>query len=101
MSTPPPVFVVAVIGGLSVARRSACPKDERTTRPSGDNTAVRPFTGVRCPPAPTVSHRVNAERIVLLGWSRAILLQLAHPLVAAGVAEHSTFRGGPFAAARR
>jgi uncharacterized protein (DUF2236 family) len=44
---------------------------------------------------------VNAERIVLLGWSRAILLQLAHPLVAAGVAEHSTFRGGPLAAARR
>ncbi|MEZ5316980.1 MAG: oxygenase MpaB family protein [Vicinamibacterales bacterium] len=45
--------------------------------------------------------RVNAERVVLFGWSRAILLQLAHPLVAAGVAEHSTFRGGPFAAARR
>jgi uncharacterized protein (DUF2236 family) len=35
---------------------------------------------------------VNAERLTLLGWSRAILLQLAHPLVAAGVAEHGTFR---------
>jgi uncharacterized protein (DUF2236 family) len=45
--------------------------------------------------------RVNAERLVLLGWSRAILLQLAHPLVAAGVADHSTFRGGPLAAAHR
>jgi uncharacterized protein (DUF2236 family) len=44
---------------------------------------------------------VNAERMVLLGWSRAILLQLAHPLVAAGVADHSTFRGGPLAAALR
>jgi uncharacterized protein (DUF2236 family) len=41
-----------------------------------------------------VSQRVNAERIVVLGWSRAILLQLAHPLVAAGVAEHSHFRSG-------
>ncbi|HJU44137.1 MAG TPA: oxygenase MpaB family protein [Vicinamibacterales bacterium] len=48
-----------------------------------------------------VSRRINAERLVLLGWSRAILLQLAHPLVAAGVAEHSTFRGGPLEAASR
>jgi uncharacterized protein (DUF2236 family) len=32
--------------------------------------------------------------MVLLGWSRAILLQLAHPLVAAGVADHSSFRAG-------
>ena len=32
-----------------------------------------------------VAHRINAERLVLLGWSRAILLQMAHPLVAAGV----------------
>ncbi|HEY6359526.1 MAG TPA: oxygenase MpaB family protein [Vicinamibacterales bacterium] len=45
--------------------------------------------------------RVNAERLMLLGWSRAILLQLAHPLVAAGVAEHSTFRGGPLTAVAR
>lgn len=39
----------------------------------------------------TVSERINAERIVLAGWSRAILLQLAHPLVAQGVADHSSF----------
>lgn len=51
--------------------------------------------------ANTVSWRVNAERMVLLGWSRAVLLQLAHPLVAAGVHEHSTFRAGPVTAARR
>lgn len=48
-----------------------------------------------------MSWRVNAERIVLLGWSRAILLQLAHPLVAAGVAEHSSFREGGLHAAKR
>jgi uncharacterized protein (DUF2236 family) len=48
-----------------------------------------------------ISTRVNAERLVLLGWSRAILLQLAHPLVAAGVDEHSTFRAGKLASALR
>ena len=35
---------------------------------------------------------INGERLVVLGWGRAILMQLAHPLVAAGVATHSTFR---------
>lgn len=49
----------------------------------------------------TVGERINAERIVLAGWSRAILLQLAHPLVAQGVADHSTFRPGLLAAAQR
>src|SRR6187401_780127 len=48
-----------------------------------------------------VVHRINAERLVLLGWSRAILLQMAHPLVAAGVADHSHFRAGPMMAVRR
>jgi uncharacterized protein (DUF2236 family) len=48
-----------------------------------------------------ISRRVNAERIVLFGWSRAILLQLAHPLIAAGVAEHSHFRSGARAAVSR
>ena len=37
----------------------------------------------------------------MLGWGRAILLQLAHPLVAAGVDDHSTFRAGALAPARR
>ena len=48
-----------------------------------------------------VTDRINAERMVLLGWSRAILLQMAHPLVAAGVDAHSSFRGGPFTAFHR
>jgi uncharacterized protein (DUF2236 family) len=38
---------------------------------------------------------------VVLGWGRAILLQLAHPKVAAGVADHSAFRSGPGTAAVR
>ena len=49
----------------------------------------------------TIAERINAERIVLAGWGRAILLQLAHPLVAQGVADHSTFRGTLLTAAMR
>jgi uncharacterized protein (DUF2236 family) len=52
-------------------------------------------------PDPVVARRLNRERIVVLGWPRAVLLQLAHPLIAAGVAEHSGFRGGAVAAAAR
>ena len=39
-----------------------------------------------------MSHRINAERVVLVGWLRALLLQIAHPLIAAGVTDHSSFR---------
>lgn len=49
----------------------------------------------------SVSRRINAERIVLFGWGRAILLQLAHPLIAAGVHDHSGFRATPWAAVTR
>jgi uncharacterized protein (DUF2236 family) len=45
--------------------------------------------------AESVVWKVNAEVVVLLGWARAILLQLAHPLVAAAIADHSTFRSHP------
>ena len=48
-----------------------------------------------------VAFRINGERLAVLGWSRAILLQLAHPLVAAGVFEHSGFRASPMAAVGR
>jgi len=47
---------------------------------------------------PDVSCRINAERVLVIAWLRAILLQLAHPLIAAAVAEHSTFRGSTSAA---
>jgi len=40
----------------------------------------------------TITERINGERAIVLGWGRAILMQLAHPLVAQGVADHSTFR---------
>src|SRR5262249_7993596 len=40
----------------------------------------------------TVAWKLQREIILLLAWSPAILLQLAHPLVARGVADHSSFR---------
>ena len=43
----------------------------------------------------TVTWRVGREAALLLGGGRALLLQLAHPGVAAGVAEHSDFRSRP------
>ena len=48
-----------------------------------------------------IAERINSERVVLLGWSRAILMQIAHPLIAAGVVEHSSFKGGALQAAVR
>jgi uncharacterized protein (DUF2236 family) len=34
---------------------------------------------------------VNRERVLLVGGQRALIMQLAHPLVAAGVSDHSDF----------
>jgi uncharacterized protein (DUF2236 family) len=49
-------------------------------------------------PAPGgITWTIAGERLALLAWPRAILLQLAHPLVAAGVAQHSSFRASPLA----
>jgi uncharacterized protein (DUF2236 family) len=47
-------------------------------------------------PPGTLARRVNAETALLLGGGRALLLQLAHPMVAAGVADHSDFRRDAF-----
>ena len=41
----------------------------------------------------SITWTINREAIVVAGWGRAILLQLAHPAVAAGVDAHSSFRG--------
>ena len=49
----------------------------------------------------SVSWKINREIIVVIGWGRAILLQFAHPLVAAGVSDHSQFRGGLLSSFRR
>jgi uncharacterized protein (DUF2236 family) len=43
----------------------------------------------------SLSWRVHRETSLLLGGGRALLLQIAHPLVAAGVADHSRFERAP------
>jgi uncharacterized protein (DUF2236 family) len=53
------------------------PPFEATPWPFTDESAIR---------------RVNSEAVLLLGGGRALLMQLAHPQVAAGVAAHSHYR---------
>ena len=47
-------------------------------------------------PLDAVARRLNRELFVALGSTAAVLLQIAHPLVAAGVDQHSDFRRDPF-----
>jgi uncharacterized protein (DUF2236 family) len=49
----------------------------------------------------SITRRVNRENVLLLGGGRALLMQLAHPKVAAGVDEHSDFRKHPIRRLRR
>jgi len=49
----------------------------------------------------TVAWKLQKEIILLLAWGPAILLQLAHPLVAQGVADHSIFRSERWGRTRR
>ena len=61
---------------------------------------------VQCIRAPSlgpgaVSWKLHREVALLAGWGRAILLQLAHPLVAQGVADHSAFLSEPHGHVRR
>ena len=39
---------------------------------------------------------INRESVLLLGGARALLMQIAHPQVAAGVADHSDFTRNPY-----
>lgn len=47
-------------------------------------------------PDPSIARRVDREMFLLLGGTAALLMQVAHPLVAAGVHQHSGFRRDPF-----
>jgi uncharacterized protein (DUF2236 family) len=44
----------------------------------------------------SLTWRVNGEAVLLLGGGRALLLQVAHPGVAAGVSEFSNYREDPW-----
>ncbi len=49
----------------------------------------------------SITWKINREVIVVAGWGRAILLQLAHPSIAAGVHDHSSFRARALSRFRR
>jgi uncharacterized protein (DUF2236 family) len=44
----------------------------------------------------SLSWQVNMEPVIALGGGRALLLQVLHPLIAAGVEQHSNFEHDPF-----
>lgn len=48
-----------------------------------------------------MARKLHQEVVLLAGWGRAILLQLAHPLVAQGVADHSGFAAEGWGRVRR
>lgn len=52
-------------------------------------------------PDDSLARRINRENVLFLGGGRALLMQLAHPKVAAGVDEHSDFRSRPLYRLRR
>ena len=45
----------------------------------------------------SISWRVSSEPTAMLGGGRALLLQVAHPAVAAGVRDHSSYESDPWA----
>lgn len=49
----------------------------------------------------SVAWKVNREWVVLLGGTRAVLMQIAHPLVALAVSDHSSYMTDPFGRAER
>jgi uncharacterized protein (DUF2236 family) len=49
----------------------------------------------------SMAWKVDREVLILAGGTCALLMQLAHPSVAAGVEQHSDFRTDPFARLRR
>lgn len=90
----------------SVVRQSqesadhVAPMNASTSRGDSTPEAVRP--PAPCRPGPgSITWEINGERLAICGWSCAILLQVAHPLIAAGVARHSGFRASATAPAAR
>src|SRR6266511_1839879 len=93
-------------------RRAVRGRLRRGPRPLGRSAAAG-AAGVRmmrqlaepgastAPNAPTIGWKIQREMVLLLAWGPAILLQVAHPLVAQGVADHSAFRTQRWGRVRR
>ena len=86
---------VALAVGILAALGTSCLRGRANDDPRGASKAVRARV------VPVVSRTIHREVVLLFGWGRAVLMQLAHPLVAQGVAEHSAFRAEAFGGWRR
>jgi uncharacterized protein (DUF2236 family) len=81
---------------------SATPTNVDALKAHGARVRDRLIHSGHVPAGPgSISWKINREAIVVAGWGRAILLQLAHPAVAAAVHDHSAFRGSLRATFRR
>jgi len=49
----------------------------------------------------SMAWKIGRETAVLLGGGRAVLMQIAHPLIAMGVSAHSSYMSDPFGRAER
>jgi uncharacterized protein (DUF2236 family) len=78
---------------MARSRASLSPEDLDRLRAATGRRAIDPARSLFARGSAT--WRVNQEAVVFLGGGRALLLQVAHPLVAAGVARHSDFRKNP------
>jgi len=79
----------ALAGG---APTREAPRDHEAQPTDPTDQGIDPWYGPE-----SEAWRLNREAILLLGAGpRALLLQIAHPLVAEGVAAHSTFRTNPW-----
>lgn len=63
-------------------------------RPAARRADVDDAVGLFGPES--ISWHIDRELVVLAGGSCALLMQAAHPVVAAGVAQHSTYATDPF-----
>ena len=71
------------------------------TRQPGGRFRWRYHSPVDSRPNAAVARKINREIVVVIGWGRAILLQLAHPLIAAAVSDGSRFHTGAGSYVRR
>jgi uncharacterized protein (DUF2236 family) len=69
------------------ALRPQCDVLQPTIASDALGTCDQPGVG-----AGSVARKVHSEVVLLLGWGRAILMLLAHPLVACAIADHSTYQ---------
>ncbi len=67
--------------------------DRARLRAATGQRRVDPHAALFAPDS--ITRRVNREAVLLLGGGRALLMQVAHPLIAAGVAAHSRYDREP------